>query len=70
MIEYVKKLTLKQVMGMVVGSAAPTAKKVIRYVMENPGKPECGVYGCGFRADAGQSGPGQRLFRARLGDGG
>jgi 2-methylcitrate dehydratase PrpD len=48
-------LTLKQVMGMVVGSAAPTAKKVIRYVMENPGRPECGVYGCGFRADAPQA---------------
>ena len=54
-IEYVKMLTLKQVMGMVVGSAAPTAKKVIRYVMENPGRPECGVYGCGFRADAPQA---------------
>jgi hypothetical protein len=38
-IDYVKMLTLKQVMGMVVGSAAPTAKKVIRYVMENPGRP-------------------------------
>ncbi|MBU1207197.1 MAG: MmgE/PrpD family protein [Proteobacteria bacterium] len=50
-IEYVKKLTLKQVMGMLVGSAAPTSKKVIRYVMENSGKPESGVYGCGFRAD-------------------
>jgi 2-methylcitrate dehydratase PrpD len=28
---------------------------VIRYVMENPGRPECGVYGCGFRADAAQA---------------
>lgn len=54
-VEYVKMLTLKQVMGMVVGSAAPTSKKVIDYVMENPGKPECGVYGCGFRADVGQA---------------
>lgn len=50
-IEHVKKLTLKQVMGMLVGSRAPTAKKVIRYVMENPGRPECGVYGSGFRTD-------------------
>ncbi|MFH1758320.1 MAG: MmgE/PrpD family protein [Pseudomonadota bacterium] len=50
-IEYVKKLTMKQVMGLLVGSAAPTSKKVIRYVMENSGKPESGVYGCGFRAD-------------------
>jgi len=54
-IDHVKKLTLKQVMGMVVGSAAPTSKKVIRYVMENSGKPECGVYGCGFRADVGNA---------------
>ena len=50
-IDHVKKLTLKQVMGMVVGSAAPTSKKIIRYVMENSGKPESGVYGCSFRAD-------------------
>jgi 2-methylcitrate dehydratase PrpD len=50
-IEHVKKMTLKQVMGMLVGSAAPTSKKVIRYVQENSGKPECGVYGCGFRTD-------------------
>lgn len=54
-IEYVKMLTLKQAMGMLVGSAAPTSKKVIRYVMENPGRPECGVYGCGFRADVAQA---------------
>lgn len=54
-IDYVKKLTLKQVMGVVVGSAAPTSKKVIRYIMENPGRPESGVYGCGFRADAPQA---------------
>jgi 2-methylcitrate dehydratase PrpD len=50
-IQYVKMLTLKQVMGIVVGSAAPTSKKVVRYVMDHSGKPECGVYGCGFRAD-------------------
>ncbi len=54
-IEYVKMLTLKQVMGILVGSAAPTSRKVIRYVMENPGRPECGVYGCGFRADVAQA---------------
>jgi len=54
-IEHVKKLTLKQVMGLLVGSAAPTCKKVIRYVMENPGRPECGIYGCGFRADVAQA---------------
>jgi 2-methylcitrate dehydratase PrpD len=53
--DYVKMLTLKQVMGMVVGSAAPTSKKVIQYVMENPGRPESGVYGCGFKADAAQA---------------
>ncbi len=54
-IEHIKKLTLKQVMGMLVGSTAPTSKKVIRYVMENPGRRECGVYGCGFRADVAQA---------------
>lgn len=54
-IEYVKMLTLKQVMGMLVGSVAPTSKKVIRYIMENPGRPESGVYGCGFRADVAQA---------------
>jgi len=54
-IDHIKKLTLKQVMGMLVGSTAPTSKKVIRYVMENPGRRECGVYGCGFRADVAQA---------------
>jgi 2-methylcitrate dehydratase PrpD len=53
--DHVKKMTLKQVMGMLVGSTAPTAKKVIRYVRENPGRPESGVYGCGFRADVAQA---------------
>jgi 2-methylcitrate dehydratase len=54
-IEYVKKLTLKQVMGMLVGSVAPTSKKVIRYAKDNLGGPECGVYGCGFRTDVAQA---------------
>ncbi len=54
-IEYVKKLTLKQVMGMVLGSAAPTSKKVIRYARDNLGRPESGVYGCGFRTDVAQA---------------
>ena len=54
-IEHVKKLTLKQVMGMLVGSAAPTSRKIIRYVKDNPGRPESGVYGCGFRADMAQT---------------
>jgi 2-methylcitrate dehydratase PrpD len=54
-IEHVKKMTLKQVMGMLVGSMAPTSKKVIRYIRENPGRPESGVYGCGFRADVAQA---------------
>lgn len=50
-VDHIKKLTLKQVMGMLVGSTAPTAKKVLNYVKENPGRPESGVYGCGFRTD-------------------
>lgn len=54
-IEHVKKLTLKQVMGMLVGSAAPTSKKLIRYAKDNLGRPECGVYGCGFRTDVAQA---------------
>lgn len=54
-IEHVKKLTLKQVMGMLVGSVAPTSRKVIRYVKDNLGRPECGVYGCGFRTDVAQA---------------
>lgn len=54
-IEHVKKMVLKQVMGMLVGSTAPTSKKVIRYIRENPGRPECGVYGSGFRADVTQA---------------
>lgn len=54
-IEYIKMLTLKQVMGMLVGSAAPTSKKIIYYIMENPGRPDCGIYGCGFKADAAQA---------------
>ena len=54
-IEYVKKLTLKQVMGMLVGSASPTSKKFIRYAKDNLGKPECGVYGCGFKTDVAQA---------------
>ena len=54
-IEHIKKLTLKQVMGMLVGSAAPTARKIIRYVKQYPGRPEAGVYGCGFKADMAQA---------------
>ena len=54
-IEHVKKLTLKEVMGMVVGSTAPTAKKVIQYAKGNLGKPECGVFGCGFKTDVEQA---------------
>lgn len=54
-IDHVKKLTLKQVMGMLVGSAAPTSKKVIRYVRDNLGRPECGIYGCGFKTDVAQA---------------
>jgi len=54
-IEHIKKMTLKQVMGMVVGSTAPTSRKVIRYVKNNPGRPQSGVYGCGFRADMTQA---------------
>ncbi len=54
-IEYVKKLTLKQVMGMLVGSAAPTSKKLIRYATDNLGRPESGVYGCGFKTDVAQA---------------
>ena len=54
-IEHIKKLTLKQVMGMLVGSAAPTSRKIIRYGKDNPGRPECGVYGCAFRADVAQA---------------
>ena len=54
-IEHVKKLTLKQVMGMLVGSTAPTSKKLIRYAKDNLGRPECGVYGCGFRTDVAQA---------------
>lgn len=54
-VEHIKKLTLKQVMGMLVGSCAPTSKKVLRYVKENPGRPECGVFACGFRAEVSQA---------------
>lgn len=54
-IEHIKKLTLKQVMGMLVGSVAPTSRKLIRYAKDNLGKPECGVYGCGFRTDVAQA---------------
>ncbi len=54
-IEYVKMLTLKQVMGMLVGSDAPTSRKFLRYVKANPGAPECGVYGCGYRTDVQQA---------------
>ncbi len=54
-IEHIKKLTLKQVMGMLVGSVAPTCRKLIMYAKDNLGRPECGVYGCGFRTDVAQS---------------
>ena len=40
---------------MLVGSTAPTCKKVIRYVKDNLGRPECGVYGCGFKTDVAQA---------------
>ena len=54
-IEHIKKMTLKQVLGMLVGSGAPTSKKIIRYVKQYPGRPEAGVYGCGFKADMTQA---------------
>jgi len=54
-IEYVKMLTLKQVMGMLVGSTTRASQKVIRYVKDNLGRPECGVYGCGFKTDVAQA---------------
>jgi len=54
-VDHIKKMTLKQVMGMLVGSKAPTSRKIIRYVKQYPGRPEAGVYGCGFKADAAQT---------------
>lgn len=54
-IEHIKKLTLKQVMGMLLGSSVPTSQKFINYFKENLGKPESGVYGCGFKTDASQA---------------
>lgn len=54
-IEHIKKLTLKQVMGMLLGSVAPTSQKYIEYFKQNPGKPEAGVYGCGFKTDVAQA---------------
>ena len=54
-IVHVKKMTLKQVMGVLVGSKAPTSRKIIRYVKRYPGRPEAGVYGCGFKADVAQA---------------
>jgi len=38
-----------------VGSVAPTSKKFIRYAKDNLGRPECGIYGCGFRTDVAQA---------------
>ena len=55
LMEHIKKLTLKEVMGMLVGSTAPTAKKIIQYAKGNLGRPECGVYGCGFKTDVEQA---------------
>jgi len=54
-IEHIKKLTLKQVMGMLLGSSAPASQKYISYFKDNLGKPECGVYGCGFKTDVAQA---------------
>jgi len=54
-IEHIKKLTLKQVMGMLLGSAAPTSQKFIRHFKDNLGTPECGVFGCGFKTDVAQA---------------
>lgn len=54
-IEHIKKMTLKQMMGMLVGSVSPTSRKVIRLVKNYPGRPESGVYGCEFRADMAQA---------------
>ena len=54
-IEHVKKLTLKEVMGMLVGSAAPTSKKFIQYAKDNLGRPDCGVYGLGIRTNVEQA---------------
>ena len=54
-IEHIKKLTLKEVMGMLVGSGAPTSKKFIQYAKDTLGRPECGVYGLGIKTDVEQA---------------
>ena len=40
---------------MLVGSTAPTSKKIIQYAKDTLGKPECGVYGCGFKTNVEQA---------------
>ncbi len=54
-VNHIKKLTLKQVMGTMVGSTTHSAAKLLPYIKNNPGKPDCGVYGCGFKADVAQA---------------
>lgn len=54
-IEHVKKMMLKQVMGMMVGAVAPSSMKVITYAKENLGRPQSGVFGCGFKTDVAQA---------------
>jgi 2-methylcitrate dehydratase PrpD len=50
-LEHLKQLTLKQVMGTVVGAGSHSSDKLLRYIKDNVGKPECGVYGLGFKTD-------------------
>ncbi len=54
-IEQIKKLTLKQVLGTLVGSTSPTIRKFMPYIKDNLGRPESGVYGCGFKTDVAQA---------------
>jgi 2-methylcitrate dehydratase PrpD len=54
-VEHIKKMTLKQVMSMLVGSTTQSAAKLLPYVQENPGRPEAGVYGYGLKVDVAQA---------------
>ncbi|MFQ5916153.1 MAG: MmgE/PrpD family protein, partial [Nitrospinota bacterium] len=48
-VRFAKELTLKNVAGMLAGSAEPAAGPVLHYVREHRGTPQAGVIGWGFR---------------------
>ena len=50
-IEFVKKLALKTVAGILVGTTIDTGRNMVRFIKDRKGLPDVGVMGCGFKTN-------------------